>query len=234
MNPQLALGITLKDTAGFDTFVVGDNTQLLADLHRCIDGEGERFIYLWGAEGTGKSHLLQAACQSADEQENTAVYLPLGEASSMGPEVLEDLESLSLVCIDDIDAVAGDAQWEEALFHLYNRLAEHGVRLITTARHSPGTLPFRLADLRSRLGWGLCYQIASLEEPEKRLLLISEAERRGLSLNSETADYILKHTQRDVGSLKALIEKLDMASLAAQRRLTIPFIKSFLDAQAAQ
>ncbi|PLY14309.1 MAG: DnaA regulatory inactivator Hda [Sedimenticola sp.] len=229
MNPQLALGITLRDDASLATFTPGDNAQLLAALQGCARAQGEPFLYLWGSDGCGKTHLLQAACQCASQAGRSALYLPLNEAHALGPDILNDLESLDLVCIDDIDAIAGDQAWEEALFHLYNRLRANQTGLITTAGCSPLTLPLKLADLRSRLGWGVCYQINPLSDEQKRQLLINEAQRRGLMLNDDTAAYILRHTQRDVGSLKALIERLDHASLAAQRRqLTIPFVKTCL------
>ncbi|MCG8427756.1 MAG: DnaA regulatory inactivator Hda [Chromatiales bacterium] len=228
MHRQLALGFTLRDNTSFTTFAMGDNKQLVNDLKRSVAGNSEQFIYLWGGTGAGKTHLLQAACQHASEIGQSALYLPLRDAEAFGPEILQDLENLDLLCIDDIDAIAGNSTWEEALFHLYNRLRDGRTRLITTAGYSPLTLPLKLPDLRSRLSWGLSYQIAVLNDTEKRTLLINECQRRGLTLSTETADYILRHTSRDVGSLKELIEQLDKASLAAQRRLTIPFIKAVL------
>lgn len=229
MNRQLALGITLRESASLETYTPGSNAQVIAHLSKCASGQGEQFLYLWGAEGTGKSHLLQAACQLANGAGRSAVYIPLEQAEAFTPEILADLDSLDLVCLDDVHLIAGQRDWEQALFHLFNRLRDKGASLITSAEQSPAHLPLELPDLRSRLSWGLGYQLTPLDDRQKMQALVDGAGRRGLIMSDETARYILRHTSRDMAALQGLLDELDRASLEAQRRLTIPFIKSHLE-----
>lgn len=226
---QLALGISLRDSASLETFTPGGNTQAIAHLSDCARGSGEPFLYLWGGGGTGKSHLLQAACQLADSAERAAVYIPLEQAGAFTPEILADLENLDLVCLDDVHLIAGKKEWEQALFHLFNRLRDKGNSLIVSAEQSPHHLPLELPDLRSRLGWGLSYQLYPLDDEQKIQALVDGAGRRGLGMSDEAARYILRHASRDMATLQKLLDQLDRASLEAQRRLTIPFIKSHLE-----
>ncbi|MES9898870.1 MAG: DnaA regulatory inactivator Hda [Sedimenticola sp.] len=230
MAKQLALGITLRKHADLETFVAGGNHQAVSDLTTCARGKGEPFVYLWGGEGVGKSHLLQAACQLADEEQRSAAYIPLQQASEFHPDILSGLDSLQLICLDDIQQVAGSADWEQAIFHLFNRLRDRDASLLVSATQSPSALPLRLPDLASRMNWGLCYQLQPLSDEEKQLALTSGAARRGLEMSNDTAAYILRHTPRDMESLQNLLDRLDHASLEAQRRLTTPFVRSFLTA----
>lgn len=228
MAKQLALGVTLREHTNLETFIAGDNRQAVSDLTVCAEGRGEPFLYLWGGEAVGKSHLLQAACQLADQAGRGAVYIPLSQAAEFDPAILNGLDSLQLVCLDDIQQVAGDAAWEQAIFHLFNRLRDQGATLLVAASQSPSSLPFQLPDLGSRMNWGLCYQLLPLNDREKQFALISGAARRGLEMSEETAGYILRHTSRNMGALRDLLERLDQASLEAQRRLTTPFVRTFL------
>ncbi|OOZ34760.1 DnaA regulatory inactivator Hda [Solemya velesiana gill symbiont] len=229
MNRQLALGISLRESASLENFVPGGNVQVISHLRHCTDGSGEQFLYIWGPEGSGKSHLLQAACQYADKLGKAAAYIPLGQAEMFEPEILADLDFMNLVCLDDVESVAGNKAWESALFHLFNRLRDQGVSLITTAGQAPLNLDVDLPDLRSRLSWGLSYQLRPLRDDEKIQALIDGANRRGLTMSWDTGNYILRHVPRDMASLQRLIEHLDKGSLEAQRRLTIPFVKSLLE-----
>lgn len=227
MNPQLPLGISLRDDATLGNFVAGENRQLLAELARLSAERGEASLYLWGPRGCGKSHLLQAACHAACEHGRASVYLPLGEAG-IAPEVLEGLERLELVCIDDLDRVAGDGAWEEALFHLYNRLRARGGIWLAAADRSPGVLPIALADLASRLAWGASYRVKGLSDEDRVELLVERAASRGLDVSAETAIYLVRRAPRETGVLLTLLERLDEASMSAKRRITIPFVKEVL------
>ena len=228
-NPQLALGIGIRESASFSNFVVGGNRQALEEIRRSATGEGEQFIYLWGSEQTGKTHLLQAACQEADRSLRTAAYIPLELFDEISPEMLADLDSLDLVCLDNVDSVAGDSAWEEALFHLFNQLRAKGVALMVTAASSPAATGWELPDLASRMSWGISYQIQALNDNEKAQALLTEANSRGISMSEDTARYILRHTSRNMADLQLLLDRLDKASLQAQRRLTTPFVKAFLE-----
>ncbi len=231
MQRQLALSLTLPENTSIESYLPASNQQAVADLCSCARGSGEPFIYLWGAEQTGKSHLLQAATQLADQAGRTALYLPLDQNTLLSPAIFDDLEQLDLICLDGVDRIAGQPDWEQGLFGLFNRLREQQKSLLVAARCSPLSLPIRLPDLVSRLSWGLCYQLQPLNDQDKIQALTAAAASRGLPVSEETARYILHHTQRDMGSLRRLLRQLDQASLEAKRGLTIPFIKAFLEQQ---
>lgn len=226
---QLTLGVSLKDDATFDNFYVGLNEEIISGIKKMARGQGEHMIYLCAARGQGRSHLLQAACYAAHQHQLSSVYIPFENGQSLSPALLNGLESLSLVCMDDVQYIAGCLEWEEAIFHLYNRMAEAGGRMMMAANALPKSLPFVLPDLVSRLTWGVIYQLHSLSDVEKIIVLKMRAQRRGIDLSEEVGRYILTHCPRHMGTLFAALDVLDKASLAAQRRLTIPFVKDVLE-----
>lgn len=223
-HPQLPLGIGLKDAATFDNFFSAGNELLLEALQQ----DNDRMLYLWGPTGCGKSHLLQALCHETAANGQSPVYLPLEELRMLSPELLEGLEVQALIAVDDIQAIAGIWQWEEALFHLYNRVRDGGQRLVVSATVAPAGLGLTLPDLVSRLGWGPVFQLTLLSDTDKRAALQMRARRRGLEMGDEVADYLMRRCPRDMDSLFNLLNQLDQASLAAQRRLTIPFVRELL------
>jgi len=223
-HPQLPLGIGLKDAATFDNFYTAGNELVIEALQQGTD----RMLYLWGPPGCGKSHLLQALCHATAANGQSRVYLPLQELMALAPELLEGLERQVLIAIDDIQVIAGMPQWEEALFHLYNRVRDHGHRLVVSATVAPAGLALTLPDLASRLGWGPVFQLAFLTDTDKQAALQMRARRRGLEMGDEVAEYLLRRCPRDMDSLFSLLNQLDRASLAAQRRLTIPFVREVL------
>ncbi len=229
MIPQLPLGIVLRESASLETFLPGENSQILADIQAAVERRGEQFLYLWGTVDSGKSHLLQAACRLASERKMTVSYIPLREAAGFTPEILSDLDHLDLVCLDDLQTIVGQPKWEQALFHLFNQLRDHDSSLLVSADRSPAQLPVQLADLDSRLSWGISYQLQPLSDRHKMEAMVLYASRRGLSLPDTTANYILRHTARDMASLLETLDRLDRASLAAQRKLTIPFVRAQLN-----
>lgn len=229
MNDQLVLGLQLRDSARFSNFVAGNNQELLGQLQRLATLTSFGQLLCWGSPGTGKTHLLQAVCHQVTEQNRTAAYLSLDDSAGLPPELLEGWENHALVCLDNIQAIAGQADWEEAIFHLYNRLRDTQHSLIVSASLAPAQLPLILPDLRSRLGAGLVYQLQPLTDEQSLEALQLRARLRGLELPDDTGRYLLKRMPRDLPALMALLEQLDAASLAAQRRLTIPFAKTVLD-----
>ncbi len=220
---QLPLGIQLRDSATFASFHSAQNRQLLLALKE----SKETCVYFWGKVGAGKSHLLQALCHEKAGEGRRVAYLPLGEPDLM-PAMLEDLEQFDLVCLDDLQHVAGREDWEIALFHFYNRMQSRAGRLVISASQAPASLPLRLPDLASRLGWGLVFQVQEMTDEDKQAALQLRAQARGLELTDEVAAYLLRHAPRDMKSLFALLDRLDEASLAAQRKLTIPFVREFV------
>ncbi len=226
---QLTLGVQLKDSASFANFYPGDNQEALQGLMALARQPDPGLIFLWGREGVGKSHLLQALCHEVGSAGDSVVYLPLGDASAIAPEMLAGLESMSLVCLDDLHSVAGNAAWEEALFHLYNRIQLRGGRLVITADATPSSLAIRLADLSSRLTHALIYHLQCLNDEQKGYALQQRATFRGFALPEEVLAYLLKRCSREMNELFDLFDQLDQASLTAKRRLTIPFVRDFLD-----
>ena len=236
MNPssagaQLALNLRLRDASSFDNYFVARNREPVERVQsaaRALSGAPQTpasWIYLWGEAGIGKTHLLEAACRAAHEQGQTSRYIPLGEKTSLSTALLEDVEQAALVCVDDVHAIAGDAVWEKALFALYEHLGAQGGMLVLAAQASPNASGFKLADLATRLAAGLVYQLQPLSDVEKISALRLRAQRRGLTMTEEVANYLLTRFSRDTHSLFALLDKLDVATLAAQRRLTIPFLR---------
>lgn len=225
---QLPLGIGLKPHVDFESFVIGDNDEAVAALASIAKNRGENFSFVWGKRGCGKSHLLQATVRLAGTLDQTSAYLPMSMIAELSTEALQGLEQLSLICLDDIQLIAGRPDWEEALFHLFNRLRESGSRFIVAADQPPMALPIELPDLLSRLTWGPCYQLVELDDRGRLQALIQAAERHGMSMSEETGRFLLHRMPRDMHSLMSLVERLDQHSLAAQRRLTIPFVREAL------
>jgi DnaA family protein len=228
MVRQLPLAVQLRDDATLDNFLPCAAVQpLLLALRQQVAPEGEAVIYLHGSAGSGKSHLLQSCCHLAGAG---AVYLPLSELEQYDPdEVLQGVDTLDLVSIDDVHTVLGDPAWELALFNLYNRARQQNCRLVLAGNAAPRVLPVDLPDLRSRLSWGIVYQLAQADDEAKVAILRFRAERRGLSLSQEAANYIVSRSPRAMEQLLDLLDKLDRASLAEQRALSIPFVKQVLD-----
>ena len=183
------------------------------------------FVYLWGDSGCGRSHLLQAACREAGEAGRRAAYLPL---ASLAPAALEGLEALDLVALDDLETIARDHAWERALFIAYEALRGTRAGLLVASRIAPAGLPLALADLRSRLASGAVYQLRPLDDGQKQEALALRARLRGLELPDDTSQFLMTRYARDMHALCRMLDELDAASLAAQRRLTIPFVKSVL------
>lgn len=223
MNQQLTLGLRLRDEATFDNYFSGQNKEVVFNLKK----HEEPYVFLFGDTGTGKSHLLQAACHEIGSQGLPVAYLPLAEEGLM-PAMLDGLENMSLIVLDDIQKIIADEAWELALFNLYNRVREKGVSLLVSSTEPLAALNIRLADLQSRLAWGPTYKLIALNDKEKQLALQQRAKNRGLELADDVVNYLLKHSPRDMNSLFALFEKLDKASMVEKRKLTIPFIKDYL------
>ena len=226
---QLPLPIHQSDDETLENFYAENNLLLLNSLQKNFLPLHQQFFYLWGNQGSGKSHLLKGVCQHYLAQQRPALYVPLNKAQYFSPAVLENLEQQALVCLDDLQAVIGNAEWEVAIFDLINRVRETGrTLLIMSADQSPANLPVQLPDLASRLTWGEVYQLAPLNDHQKIDVLQKAAYQRGIELPDETANFLFKRLERDMKTLFNALEKLDQASLQAQRKLTIPFVKEIL------
>ncbi|MCK9467999.1 MAG: DnaA regulatory inactivator Hda [Porticoccaceae bacterium] len=232
VTSQLSLPLSLRDEATFGNFLAPTGSvraqvvDLLQNLARGVD-EGETSIYLWGGEGAGCSHLLQAACHEYQRQGRGVQYLPLDELCDLEPDgLLADLEHQALVCLAHIEAVAGNHAWELAIFNLFNRMRESGSLLLIGADRPPRELPVTLPDLQSRLTWSLVFHLPFYGEMEKVAILRFRAARLGIELGEEVAAFILNRGERSLATLMSYLARLDKASLCARRRVTIPFVKA--------
>ncbi|MFK8016262.1 MAG: DnaA regulatory inactivator Hda [Gammaproteobacteria bacterium] len=218
---QLALPVTLADYATFDNFWPAGNEEIVTALRAKPPAPS---LWLHGPAHVGKSHLLQANCQRGRE----CVYLTGVILLEMPAAALDGLERYAQVCVDDVDRLLGDRAREEALFHLYNRLIDHGRSLVLAASRPPTAYEFLLPDLASRLRAAMTLAVEPLDDDGRLAALKLRARSRGFELPSVTGRYLLNHQRRDMRSLCAILDTLDIASLAAQRRLTVPFVKTIL------
>ncbi len=228
VTEQIPLGFTWRDGISFSNYFPSANAEAVHHLQQAAAGDGEQFLLPWGSDGVGKSHLLQAACQHAAEHQRSVAYLPMAELLELSPEVFDGLEQMSLVCIDDLQLIAGNAQWDEALFHFYNRVRDAGGALIAAADVAPVALNVTLPDLQSRLAWGPVLQLTELDDAGKTAALQLRAKGRGFDLPDEVAKFLMRRSARDMASLFGLLDMLDEASLVQQRKLTIPFVRDLI------
>lgn len=221
---QLPLKLALPDHARFETFVAGGSPAAVEHLRAVAAGAADT-LWLWGPGGSGKTHLLQAACRAASTAGRRAMYVALDGADSA---LLSGLESVELLALDDVQRVAGDAAWERALFVILNEFLPPRGGLLLGAAVSAAGCGFRLPDLASRAGGAVSYRLRPLEDAERALALRLHAEARGIELEPAAAEYLLKRVERDMPTLAAWLDRLDRESLIEQRRLTIPFIRERL------
>lgn len=225
---QIPLQIALEASATFDNFIVGDNQLLLAQLSN-LDFAESNFIYFYAQAGSGRSHLLQAIAQHYAQQQPDAMiaYIPL-DNPMVAPSMLAGLDSFDCVCLDNLEAILDDREWEVALFDLYNQLKVQGNSLIIASDQAPANLAVTLPDLSSRLAAMLIHALKPLSEEDKLVLMQKKADERGFNLSTDVAKFLLSRQQRDLPSLLELLDRLDEASLQAKRKLTIPFVKQVL------
>ncbi len=227
-HPQLALRLSPRPKADFTGFYTGQNDQVVGRLKQVAAGDLVGWLYLWGGTQCGKSHLLQAASQLAEDNGFSVFYLAGSEARSMSPELLENLSSFQMLAIDDIHLLLQDPAWEEAIFHLYNKLKDLGSALLVSADAPPRQLGVTLKDLASRLMAMEVYQVVAMDDQDKAGLLELMARQRGFMLSEEVVAYILSRADRTVGALQAVVERLDHQSLQEKRVITIPFVKKVM------
>lgn len=231
---QLALDLKLADFALFDTFYPGSNTAVLDAVRRSATEPRQQVMWVWGADGSGRSHLLQAAVAAASAG-TTCAWLPmgggeLGTDDDLSPGMLEGMGGLDLLCVDDVDAIAGDAEWERALFNAFEDLRNNAGRLIVTASAPANDVAFGLPDLQSRLASGPTWRLRAMDDEDLLAALQLRSHWRGLDLPDETGQFLLRRVERSTKALFSLLDELDQAALTAQRRLTVPFVRSVLDA----
>ncbi|MEN1972895.1 DnaA regulatory inactivator Hda [Luteimonas sp. MJ204] len=227
MNRQLPLALRYPPDQRFDTFVDAP-AAAIGQLRMLAAGSGD-WLYLDGAAGTGKTHLALAACAQADAMGRRATYLPLALAAGRLHEALESLgDGPGLVALDGLEAIAGRGGDEVALFEFHNRARAAGGSVLYAASAAPAALPPGLPDLRSRLAQCVRIPLQPLDDAGRAQVLRLRARRRGLQFDEAAIGWLLRRAGRDLAGLTTQLDALDRASLAAQRRVTVPFLREVL------
>lgn len=228
--PQLPLALRYPPDQRLEAFVAAPEGAL-SQVRALAEGAGADWLYLAGPAGVGKSHLALAACAAAEAAGRSAAYVPVRAAVGRMRDALEAFDTHALVALDGLDAIAGERDDEVALFDFHNRARSAGIGVLYTATVSPDALALALPDLRSRLQQCARIVLAPLDDAGRRDVLRDRAQRRGLMLDDAAIDWLLRRQGRDLATLTGLLDVLDRASLAAQRRITVPFLKETLGAR---
>jgi len=212
----------------FASFVEGENQPLIYSLNTIIEKEKSDSLYIWGPTGTGKTHLLQAACKKANEINYHVTYMPLKQYKDFSPEMLDGLGELDLVCVDDLEYISDSIEWQQRLTLLFNEIRDNNNSIIISSAVSPKNINIELNDLKSRLVWGQVYKIKSPNDELKIEILRKKAAERSFQLSNNVAEFLIRRSNRDLNSLIEILDEIDRSSLAAKRKVTIPFIKELI------
>ncbi len=237
-TPQIPLSFKARRNDGFEDFVIGNNQLAYASAKNflqfhenpkaTISPLSRRFLYLKGDSGSGKTLLLNAVSNQARSLGKLAIYLPLRHLIDQGGVPPTDLRGVELLCLDDLDALVGKPQWEEAVFHYLNQMRTQAAYVILAGRQGPGNLNIELPDLRSRLAWGEVHGLKILAEDDKKLVLQQHARSQGAEVPDEVLNYLLKYGKRDMKSLLRVLNSLQQQAFAAKRSLTVPLLREVL------
>jgi len=222
---QLLLPVSVSEHMVFESFYPGPNLEIYQSLQENV----QKLLWIAGSQSSGKTHLLQATFNRCIRSSKSSLYIPMREFDQFSPEILDDLDQLYLICIDDIEFILGDQTWERKLLDLYERIQTTDTSMVVASHDSPKGINFFLPDLASRFSMSVIHQLEMLSEVEILSAIQMHAEVRGFNLPNESANYLIRRVERNVGSLIDIIEILDYESLSKQRKLTIPFIKNILN-----
>jgi len=228
-SPQIPLQLEPRRDSRFEDFVNGPNRAVVESLRHMPDEPGSS-IFLFGGQGSGKTHLLNALCHETRERQGRAFYLSLKRLPKDAVASLQGLETLDLVCVDDLHVIAGDEAWEEALFHCFNRIRKANGRLLVSSKKRLSALNLGLPDLASRLAWGLRLPLMPLEDHDKLAVIDLHSKALGFSLPEDVQQYLLKHQNRSMTVLVQTVENLHQAALTHKRKITIPLAREVLNA----
>lgn len=210
------------------SFLPGQNQDLINLINQITNKETTHRVYLWGESGTGKTHLLQAACKQAADNNLQVAYIPLKQHDELSAEMLHDLGELDLVCVDDLECVIGQVEWQQGLTWLYNELRDNNHAMLMSGNKSQLNIALDVEDLKSRLGWDQVAQIKSPDDELKIQILKQKANARSFELSDEVIEFLIRRVDRNLASLINVLDKIDHASLAEKRRITIPFVKELI------
>ncbi|GAC14540.1 DnaA regulatory inactivator Hda [Aliiglaciecola lipolytica] len=231
---QISLDVDLPDEQTFESLVVGSNS-LVYQHCRLLLTQGDAsdlpfLTYISGATATGKSHLLVALSHEAAQQNISHFYLALDQALSYPHTILEGMENIQLLCIDNLQYIQNSPEWQRALFDLINRIHETQLcKLVISCDRGPKQVQFALADLVSRLAWGISFSLSTLNDEDALKALHIKAKQRGISISNESLQFLISHAKRDMHSLVAALDELQLKGVEEKRRISIPFIKQVLD-----
>ncbi len=226
---QLSFSSLLPEHKELNEFIWGENALLKFHLEHILENADDKFVYIWGQAGSGKSHLLQTICHQYDAK-LSSIYLPLSLTESIPPSSLDNLEEQDIVSLDDIHLIKNHPEWEEAIFHLYNRIRDKkNTLLIISGQLPPTQLNLKLPDLISRLQWGMTWHLKEPSDEMKMQIIMQNAVKKGFYIPEAVAQYLLSHYARHLTTQMQILDILDQSSLKAQRRtISIPFIKECL------
>ncbi len=230
MPEQLALQFEFQSTQNFSGFYSNGNKEIITHLQQLFINK-EQQVFLWGEAGSGKSHLLQACCQEANNLKKTAFYFSLTEKLLPSPSILNGLENINLVCFDNIDQITENPEWEQAFFNFFNLHRDNNNHLLLSALCPPKYLGIQLPDLKTRMNWGLTLKLNPLSDEERLNALIYKANILGFKIPINVGKFLMTHYASDLPSIWKLLNKIERATLEAQRKLTIPFLKQILASQ---
>lgn len=216
----------------FATFVAKHNEQAFAYL-QSLDARNTDTLHqacLCGSSASGKTHLLQAVCHAAQQRSESSIYLPMRSLiADYDSSLLDGLEMIDVVCIDDIDVIAGQKVWEEVLFNLINHMrARLGACLITSALSSPRNIHFLLPDLSSRLMWGGVYDLNGLPDADKIEAIRLRMRFLGNEIDDKVVTWLLNHCSRDMADIMQALNELNRVSLLERRKITVQFANALL------
>jgi len=227
MSQQTVLPLSAAGDASFESFYPAGNETLVREIKALLRGRrSQPTLFIWGTQGCGKTHLLNACCYAAQQQNRLHFYLPIS-ANTCG-ESLGRLNPQTLICIDDLQNAAGNTGLQEALLSLYERTTSGGGAVIAGSALPLGRIALGLKDLESRLTSGGIFNLCMLKDQDKQKAFKLRANRRGFKISDKVMNFIMTHYDRDMAALFALLERIDSASLAEKRKITVPFVKSIL------
>lgn len=229
ISAQLPLSLRPQPDQRLDTFVAPPDGAL-DQLRALASGAHADWVYLSGPAASGKTHLLLGVCAAARDAGRRAAYLPLAAAGGRLGDALDAMEGHDVLALDGVESIIGRRDDEVALFDAHNRARASGTALVYAARQSPDALSPGLPDLHSRLSQCTRVLLSPLDDAGRREVLRTRALRRGWTLEDAALDWLMRRVGRDLTGLTVLLDRLDQASLAAQRRVTVPFLRQVLGA----
>lgn len=228
MSRQTVIPIGVAEDISLENFLGEENKPIIHELQQLVSRKrGKNVIYIWGGNGSGKTHLLDSCCTAANNIERSGLYISLKQGASY-KNIFEQATDTSLVCVDDLQEASGDDNFERQLFSLYEKTNSGTGGIVVSGIKPLNSLGIKLKDLESRLSSGGAFNLQTLSDEDKRIALKARASYRGIVLAESVISFIMSHYQRDTSSLFSLLNKLDSASLQSQRKITIPFIKTLL------